>query len=321
MSAPVFGHDTTALEVIADHDLTGKEAVVTGGASGLGYETARALATAGARVVVAGRDRAKGEAATQTLRADSGNQRVVYRHLDLASLRSVSTWARRHSATGKPLDILVLNAGVMAPPLTRTVDGFETQFAINYLGHLVFTLGLLPSLRAAGTARVVSLSSRGHRRGDVDFDDPNYRHRPYDAWEAYGQSKTACALFAVGLTARYSNEGITSNTVAPGAIKTGLQRHMSQEEIVTRGWDVAVPRGWKTLEQGAATTIWAAVAPELDGVGGKYLDDCAIAQPWTHDDSPPDGHYFPYALDSDHADRLWSLSERLIEAAGEQGGG
>jgi len=309
MSTPVFGRESTALDVIAGHNLAGRETIVTGGASGLGYETARALASAGARVVVAGRDTTKGEEAVTALRKSAGSERVVFRHLDLSSLESVTTWARKHSATGKPLHILVLNAGVMATPLIRTADGFESQFAINYLGHFAFTLGLLPSLGAAGRARVISLSSRAHRRSDVHFDDLNYRSRPYDPWEAYGQSKTACALFAAAMTTRYGHLGITCNAVMPGGIRTGLQRHMSREDIAARGWDAAVPPGWKTPGQGAATTIWAAVTPELDGVGGKYVEDCAIATPWTHDNDPPDGHYLPYALNPEHAERLWTLTE------------
>jgi NAD(P)-dependent dehydrogenase (short-subunit alcohol dehydrogenase family) len=312
MSAAEFGPESTALEVIAGHDLTGKETIVTGGASGLGYEAARALASAGARVVIAGRDEGKGELAVKALRDETGNEKIVFRPLDLASLQSVTTWATKHSATGKPCHILVLNAGVMATPLLRTADGFELQFGINHIGHFAFTAGLLPSLRAAGTARVVVLSSRAHRRSDVDFDDPNYRERPYDPWESYGQSKTANCLFGLGLTERYSEFGITANAVMPGAIRTGLQRHMSQDELATRGWNTAIPPGWKTLEQGAATTIWAAVAPELEGVGGTYLDDCAIARPWTDGGDPPAGTYLPYALDPANADRLWTLSERLI---------
>jgi len=163
---------------------------------------------------------------------------------------------------------------------------------------------------------VVSLSSRAHRRSDINFNDPNYHSRPYDPWEAYGQSKTACALFAVGLTAHYGPDGITCNAVMPGGIMTGLQRHMRREEIIARGWGVPVPHGWKTPEQGAATSVWAAVAPELDGVGGKYLDDCAIASPWARDDDPPNGHYLPRAMDPVRAERLWTLSERLISGAG-----
>ncbi|MCO5993840.1 SDR family NAD(P)-dependent oxidoreductase [Actinoallomurus rhizosphaericola] len=316
MSAPGFGRESTALEVIAGHDLTGRETIVTGGASGLGYETARALASAGARVVIAGRDETKGRRAVEELRERTGNDRIVHRHLDLASLTSVTRWANGHAATGKPLHVLVLNAGVMATPPLRTADGFELQWGVNHLGHFAFTLGLLPSLRAAGTARVVVLSSRAHRRSDVHFDDPNYDDRPYDPWESYGQSKTANALFGVALTHRHGECGITANAVMPGAIRTGLQRHMSQEELAARGWDTATPPGWKTPEQGAATIIWAAVAPELDGVGGRLLDDCAIAEPWTADDDPPLGTYLPYALDPVNADRLWNLSERLLTAAG-----
>ncbi len=312
-----FGKSSTAMEVISGHDLTGKETIVTGGASGLGVETARALASAGARVVLAGRDPVKGEAAAVRLREETGNDLIVFRPLDLGSLESVTTWACKHVATGKPLHILINNAGIMATPLSRTDDGFESQFGTNHLGHFAFTTGLLPSLRAAGTARVVSLSSRAHRRGDIDFDDPNYLHRPYDPWEAYGQSKTACALFAVGLTARHSHDGITCNAVMPGAIMTGLQRHVPHNELMDMGWSkqdgtpARLP-GWKTPEQGAATSIWAAVAPELEGLGGKYLDNCATATPWTKDGDPPNGHYLPYALDPDHAERLWELSEELI---------
>jgi NAD(P)-dependent dehydrogenase (short-subunit alcohol dehydrogenase family) len=307
-----FGRDATALDVVSGHDLTGREAIVTGGASGLGYETARALAAAGARVVIAGRNRDQGTRAAANLAGLTGNPDVVFRHLDLASLESVTTWASRHAATGRPLHVLVLNAGVMAPPLTRTADGFESQFGINYLGHFALTTGLLHSLRAAGTARVVSLSSRAHRHSDVHFDDPDYRRRPYDPWEAYGQSKTACSLLAVAFSARYARDGITANAVMPGGVKTGLQRHMAPEDLAARGWDDDRPPGWKSPELGAATSVWAAVAPELDGVGGKYLQDCTIAAPWTRDGDPPTRYYLPYALDTANAARLWTLSEQLV---------
>jgi NAD(P)-dependent dehydrogenase (short-subunit alcohol dehydrogenase family) len=301
----------TAAEVIAGHDLTGKETIVTGGYGGLGYEIAKALAGAGARVVLAGRDPAKGEAAVGRLRTATGNDKVVFRAVDLASLESVTTWARRHAETGKPLHILVNNAAVMATPLSRTVDGFESQFATNHLGHFAFTVGLLPCLRAAGNARVVSLTSSAHRRSDIDFDDPNYEHRPYDPWQAYGQSKTANALFAVGFAAHHADDGVTVNAVMPGGIRTGLQRHLSDDDLRKRGWTGSVP-GWKTPEQGAATPVWAAVASEVDGVSGKYIEDCAIATAWSRGDSPPPGHYLPYALDPANAERLWELSRKLI---------
>ncbi|TCO52621.1 SDR family NAD(P)-dependent oxidoreductase [Actinocrispum wychmicini] len=297
-------------EIIAGHDLTGKETIVTGGYGAVGYETAKAFAGAGARVVLAGRDQGKGEAAAAQLRAATGNDKVVFRHLDLASLESVTTWARKHAATGRPLHVLVTNAAVMAGPLTRTADGFESQFGVNHLAHFAFTLGLLPCLRAAGNARVVCLTSSAHRRGDIDYDDPNYERRPYDPWQAYGQSKTANALFSVGFTARHAGDGVTANAVMPGAISSGLQRHLSADDMRARGWDDR--SGWKTPSQGAATSVWAAVTPELAGVGGRYLEDCAIATPWTQDGSPPRGHYLPYALDPDNAERLWRLSEELV---------
>jgi NAD(P)-dependent dehydrogenase (short-subunit alcohol dehydrogenase family) len=295
------GMYATANEVVSGHDLTGMNVIVTGGTSGLGAETARVLAAAGARVVAAGRSRGTAELPAS----------AEFEELDLASLKSVDAFVRRWN---RPLHLLVNNAGVMRTPFGRTVDGFELQFGTNHLGHFALTTGLLPALRDVGGARVVVLSSRGHRRSDVNFDDPNYLHRPYDPWEAYGQSKTANCLFAVGLTRR----GMSANAVAPGAIQTSLMRHMPQQELAERGWlDTAGNRvngpgpEWKTIEQGAATTVWAAVAPELQGVGGKYLDNCAIAEPWTGPGEVPFGFYVPYALDPDHAERLWDLSEKL----------
>jgi NAD(P)-dependent dehydrogenase (short-subunit alcohol dehydrogenase family) len=317
--AEQFGATSTAAEVIAGHDLTGKVAVVTGGASGIGEETARALAGAGARVIVAGRGAERGREAVARIRVGAGERAggVEFEQLDLGSLASVEQFAKRRLATGDPLHLLVNNAGVMAAPLGRTEDGFELQFGTNHLGHFALTTALLPALREAGTARVVVLSSRAHRRGDMDFEDPNYLHRDYDAWQAYGQSKTANALFAVGFSRRYADQGITANSLMPGAIMTNLQRHMSEQDLTSMGWaDAAqqktVMAGWKTIEQGAATSVWAAVAPELAGRGGLYLDDCAIARPWTGSAEVPSGYYLPYAVDPDHAERLWSLSEQLV---------
>lgn len=308
--------NATAAEIIDGHDLTGKETIVTGGYSGIGYETAKALAAAGARVVIAGRDDAKGAAAVARLQAETNNDKIVFRPLDLRSLESITTWAHNHAATGKPLHVLVNNAGVMAGPLRRTADGFESQLGINHLGHFAFTTGLLSCLREAGDARVISLTSSAHRRSDIHYDDPNYHQRAYAPWQAYGQSKTANALFTVGFTARYGSAGLTANAVMPGAIPTRLQRHLSTQDLRQRGWvdhdGNRVLDGWKSPEQGAATTTWAAVAPELAGISGRYLEDCALATPWTSNGEPPRRHYLPYALDPDNAEHLWVLSERLV---------
>jgi len=318
----------TAAEMIAGHDLTGKEAIVTGGYAGVGYETVKALARAGAGIVIAGRDPGKGADAVSRLQAETGNENIVFDRLDLSSLAGVHAWARRYATSGGPLHILVNNAAVMWPPQQRSVDGFESHLAINHLAHFALTIGLLPCLQAAGDARVICLSSSAHRRSDIHYEDPNYERRAYDPAEAYGQSKTANALFVVGFSARFAGPHLTANAVMPGAIRTGLMRHLSPDEFRARGWiDTEgndLREGWKTPEQGAATTIWAVVAPELEGVSGKYLEDCAIATPLQRADQPLGGHYDPqgqlrdhyqpYALDPGNAERLWTLSERLIDS-------
>lgn len=312
------GRTATAAEMIAGHDLTGMETIVTGGYGGIGYETAKALASAGARVLIAGRDPGKGDAAVARLKAETGNEKIAFSHLDLGSLASVDTWVRHYLTSGTSLHILVNNAAVMWPPQQRTIDGLESHFAINHLAHFALTVGLLPCLQAAGDSRVICLSSSAHRRSDIHYGDPCYDRRPYDPAEAYGQSKTANALFAVGFTARFAGPGLTANAVMPGGIRTGLSRHLSQAEFRARGWIDAegndLRDDWKSLEQGAATSVWAAVAPELYGVSGKYLEDCAIATPLTPPDHPLRGHFHPYALDPGNAERLWTLSEQLIES-------
>jgi len=312
-STPAFGHRSTALEVIAGHDLTGRDAIVTGGASGIGVETVRALATAGARVTIATRDLSKAQSIAETLRAETGSSLIEADLVDLGSLASVRAFVDGYVAQHTRLDLLINNAGIMATPFGLTPDGFELQFGTNHIGHFALATGLLPALRAAGKARVVSLSSIGHRRSDIHYDDLNFEHRPYDPFSAYGQSKTANALFAVGLTQRHAAEGITANAVMPGGILTGLQKHMSREEQMALGWfdeQGNINPRFKNTEQGAATSIFAAVAPELEGVGGLYLEDCAVAVPWTEEH--PYSGYMPYALDPDNAEHLWSVSEQLI---------
>ena len=309
-----FGAFTPARVVAGDHDLSGRNVVVTGGASGIGYETAKALAAAGADVMLAVRDRVAGEKAAVAINEAIGADKVVAGTLDLASLGSVGSFV---DAWGdQPLDILINNAGVMATPLLRTAEDLELQIGTNHFGHFVLTVGLTRALLNASDedrlARVVALSSIGHRRSDINWDDPNYLSRPYDKWEAYGQSKTANSLFAVGYNARFEEHGITANAVMPGGIMTPLQRYLPKEEMVAMGWmdeEGNVREGFKTPEQGASTSVWAAVGEELEGIGGLYLEDCAEAPPWSAD-NPMKG-VMPYAIDPEAADRLWALSEEI----------
>ena len=309
-----FGAFTPARVVAGDHDLSGRNVIVTGGASGIGYETAKALAAAGADVMLAVRDRSAGEKAAVAINEAIGADNVVAGTLDLASLASVGSFV---DAWGdQPLDILINNAGVMATPLLRTAEDLELQIGTNHFGHFVLAVGLTRALLNAAederTARVVALSSIGHRRSDIHWDDPNYLSRPYDKWEAYGQSKTANSLFAVGYNARFEEHGITANAVMPGGIMTPLQRYLPKEEMVAMGWmdeEGNVREGFKTPEQGASTSVWAAVGEELEGIGGLYLEDCAEAPPWSQD-NPMKG-VMPYAIDPESAERLWALSEEI----------
>ena len=313
-----FGAFTPAREVVAGHDLHGMSAVVTGAATGIGVETARALAEAGAEVTLAVRNRAAGEAAAADINRSAAGAKATVGTLDLSDLASVRAFAEEWSAA--PLHILVNNAGVMACPLAYTADDLEMQIGTNHFGHYLLAALLAPALRKGAdglgrSARVVSLTSIGHRRSGVNFDDPHYRHRPYDKWEAYGQSKTANALFAVGFNARFKDRGVTANAVMPGGIMTPLQRHLPREEMIAFGWmDQAgkVAEGFKTPEQGASTSVWAAVGDELEGVGGLYLEDCAQAAPWTQD--IPFRGVMPHALDPEAAERLWVLSEKTAGA-------
>ena len=310
--ASAFGAFTNAREVVAGHDLRGMSAVVTGAASGIGVETARALALAGARVTLAVRNRAAGEAAAADINGAAGAARASVGPLDLADFGSVRAFAEEWGTA--PLSILINNAGVMACPLAYTADDLEMQIGTNHFGHYLLAALLAPALtngaNAHGkSARVVSLTSIGHRRGGVNFDDPHYRSRPYDKWEAYGQSKSANALFAVGFNDRFKGQGVTANAVMPGGIMTPLQRHLPREEMIAFGWmDEAgkVAEGFKTPEQGASTSVWAAVGGDLEGVGGLYLEDCAQAAAWTAE--LPYRGVMPHALDPEAADRLWSLS-------------
>jgi len=298
-----FTAASTAAEVIAGVDLTGRRAVVTGGASGIGIETARALRNAGADVTIAVRDTAAGE----RIAAEIGSVHVA--PLDLADPASV---ARFVAAWDGPLHILVNNAGVMAAPETRTPQGWELQFATNHLGHFALTTGLHPHLAAADKARVVSVSSLAHLRSPVVFEDIHFRVREYEPWVAYGQSKTANVLFAVEAAQRWAADGITVNALHPGSIATNLQRHVDPDVIARlraerRG--VITP---KTPDQGAATSVLLAASPLLDGVTGRYFEDCNEAGPGHEGDVRG---VAPHALDPAAAARLWQVSVDTLAAA------
>ncbi len=306
-----FGEATTTDEVLDGIDLSGKQAFVTGGAGGLGAETARALVSKGASVTLGVRDLSAAEEVVQSIRESTGRDAVDLAEFDLSvpdSVRaSAKTWLEGHGE----LNLLINNAGIMACPLARTAEGWELQFAGNHLGHFLLTCHLMPALKAGAPARIVNLSSAGHRAGNVDFDDLHYENREYDKWNAYGQSKTANILFTRELDRRLRGEGIRAFAVHPGVIMTKLARHLSPEdiqELMARAGEEGGPvMTFKPVEAGAATTIYAATAPELEGQGGRYLEDCGLAEE-AQDESAPCG-YAAYAFDDAAAARLWDVSE------------
>ncbi|MFF3442203.1 SDR family NAD(P)-dependent oxidoreductase [Streptosporangium sp. NPDC002721] len=303
-----FTATSTAAEVVDGIDLTGRRVVVTGGASGIGIETARALAGAGAEVTLAVRDLDAGERTANDIVATTGNKQILVAPLDLANQASVAAFT---SAWDGPLHVLVNNAGVMASPEAHTPEGWELQFATNHLGHFALATGLHRALAAAGGARVVSVSSSAHLRSPIVFEDIHFRERAYEPWSAYGQSKTANVLFAVEATKRWESDGITVNALMPGGIRTNLQRHVSQEDLDRA---VAAAGGasgitWKTPEQGAATSVLVATSPLLEGVGGRYFEDCEEAGP----NRPGSRNgVAAYALDPEAAARLWQVSVETL---------
>ena len=310
-----FGAFTPAREVALGHDLTGKSAVVTGAATGIGVETARALAEAGAAVTLAVRNREAGETIAAEINRTAKGAKASVGPLDLSNLASVRAFADEWGDA--PLHILINNAGVMACPQSYTADDLEMQIGTNHFGHALLTLSLARALekgaKAGRTARVIELTSIGHRRSNINWDDPHYRTRAYDKWESYGQSKTANSLFAVGFNQRFKDRGVTANAVMPGGIMTPLQRHLPREEMIAFGWiDEAgnVAQGFKTTEQGASTSVWAAVGSELEGIGGLYLENCAQAEPANPEN--PRGGVWPWALDPEGADRLWAITKDTI---------
>ena len=301
-----MGFETTTDEVLAGIDLEGTVALVTGASTGLGLETARALAAAGAAVTLAVRTESRGAAAMATIRETLPDASLECGLLDLTSLARVREFADWFTARHDRLDILVNNAGVMATPFERTSDGFELQFGTNHLGHFLLTNLLTPLLVAAAPSRVVNLSSGGHRSSDIIWDDPNYERRDYDKFEAYGQSKTANILFTVELDRRLRDRGVRSYAVHPGMIATELGRHMTRDDYralsarAKSGPSGGFPQR-KSVESGAATSVWAATSPDLGSQGGVYCEDCAVSE-----------QHAAWALDADSARRLWALSEKLV---------
>ena len=311
-----FGFSSTADEVLEGKDLSGRTALITGGYSGLGKETARAMAAKGAHIILSGRDAGKLDEAAAEI-ADATGARVDTLVCDLASLDNVRAAAKEAAERFDKIDLLINNAGVMAPPLERTAEGFELQFGTNHVGHFLLTNLLMPLVEKGERPRIVNLSSRGHHFDHVHFDDPNYQEREYEKWPAYGQSKTANILFAVGLEKRLADRGIHAYALHPGGIQTNLGRHMTEEDM---SWMMdrirkmaeksgAQPQGFKTIPQGAATTCWVATADELEGAGGVYCEDCHVAN---QDDEDPTGGVKSYAIDPEKADRLWAMSEEMV---------
>jgi NAD(P)-dependent dehydrogenase (short-subunit alcohol dehydrogenase family) len=299
-----LGFASTTDEVIADRDLTGMVALVTGASSGLGQETARALAAVGARVILAGRHDDKLGAVASQITEGVPHARVEVGHLDLTSLAQVRRFAADFLAANDRLDLLINNAGVMATPFEHTEDGFELQFGTNHIGHFLLTGLLAPALLNDPPSRIVNLSSGGHLASDILWDDPNFERHPYDPFIAYGQSKTANILFTVELERRLSGRGVHAYAVHPGLVGTKLGRYMTPE-VVAQLMEKAKQGGGmptrKSLEQGAATSVWAATAPGLESIGGSYLADCQVSD-----------HHAAWAVDPDAAVRLWALSEELV---------
>jgi NAD(P)-dependent dehydrogenase (short-subunit alcohol dehydrogenase family) len=311
-----FGFESTTDQVLEGVDLSGKRILVTGVSAGLGVETARTLAAHGAQVVGAARNLDKARRATSIVTADAshgGGLELV--ELDLASLASVRACADALLATGKPFDVVIANAGVMASPKSATVDGFETQFGTNHLGHFVLVNRIVSLLKPG--SRLVNLSSAGHRFADVDPEDPNFEHTPYTEFGAYGRSKTANILFAVEFDRRHKQKGVRATAVHPGVIQTELGRHMTPEvrKNLMDTINANQPAGaraieYKTIPQGAATSVWAGVVAPADLVGGLYCEDCHVAE--RAEDPNFRGGIRAYALDPDRAKALWAKSEEMV---------
>jgi NAD(P)-dependent dehydrogenase (short-subunit alcohol dehydrogenase family) len=314
-----FAATSTTEDVLAGVDLRGKRILVTGVSAGIGVETARSLAAYGAHVVGAARDLKKAEEATEQVRkeaqANGGGFELI--ELNLASLKSVRACADNLLDKGEPFDVIIANAGVMATPFSDTIDGFETQFGTNHLGHFVFVNRIAPLIRAGG--RLINLSSAGHRYSNVDLDDPNFERTPYDPMVAYGRSKTANILFAVAFDKRHRNRGVRAAAVHPGAIRTELGRYMGPEKLQKLADQINQrlreagkgPFQWKTISQGAATSVWTGVVASADEIGGQYCENCQVGQLVPDDVNFSEG-VRRYALDQANAEALWKKSEEMV---------
>ena len=310
-----FGAKSEPSEVMEGIDLSGKTAVVTGGYSGIGTETTRALVNAGCEVYIPAR---RTNVAVKELEGILSTENII--EMDLASPKSVQTFVDDFSSQINKLDILINNAGVMACPEIRTSEGWELQFAVNQIGHFVLTKGLLPLMEKAEGARLVALSSTGHKISGIRWDDIHFNTSDYDKWTAYGQSKTAGSLLAVEVDKRMKSSGISAFGVHPGGIMTPLQRHLETEEMVVLGWmnedgqpSERVAKMFKSPTQGASTSLWAATSPQLDGIGGVYCENCDAAK--RQDDSDKNARFIgvaDWAVDSEEASRLWDETERML---------
>lgn len=309
-----FGWSSTTDEVLAGKDLSGRTVFITGANSGLGQETARAMASRGAHVILAGRDQAKLDESVAAIQETVPKAQLDTITIDLTSLENIRAATSRARQRFQKIDLLINNAGVMATPFLHTHDGFEMQFGTNHLGHFAMTAELMPLIERGALKRIVNLSSRGHHFAPVNFDDPHFERRAYDPWESYGHSKTANVLFSVGLEQRFAVMGIHAYAVHPGGIQTNLGRHMTpemMEALMARVTSKDAGFAWKTIPQGAATSCWAATAEELEGKGGVYCEDCHVAEV---DDESSTGGVRSYALNPSFADQLWKLSEELTGA-------
>ena len=320
-----WNKETTTNEILEGLDLSGKKVLVTGASGGLGEETARALAAAGASVIMAARDNTKNSEAKERILSSNSEAKLELHELNLASLEDVRASAEEFLSKNESLDLLVNNAGIMCTPFGHTTDGFEQQFGVNHLGHYLFTGLMMPALEKSGASRVVCLSSGAHLICGVNLDDPMFERRDYDGWDSYGQSKSANALFAREFDRRYAEKGIHAFSVHPGMIFTELGRHMTEEDMASlmerRKAQISADEDSnssdnmmspKTVEAGAATTVWACVEKSLESQGGHYLADCQLGVPLASEDSSPGScSMASHILDDEAAGELWELSEQL----------